>query len=271
MLKRTIFYVSDGTGITAETIGNSLLTQFEGIDFRHLRIPFVDSEDKALVAVDRIRGIADAEGVRPIVINTVVDAHLCEILARSGGLMVDVFAAFLSPLEAEFGVKRAKRINKAHQVDSKGYENRIDATNFALSHDDGVDVDYKDADLILVGVSRSGKTPTCLYMALQFGVKAANYPLTPEDLDSPDLPKRLKPHQNKIFGLTIDPVRLQQIRGERRPNSRYSSMEQCRFEVAKAEAMFRNHRLPSLNTTHTSIEEIASKVMLALGLDKHLY
>ena len=153
-MKRTIFYVSDGTGITSETIGNSLLTQFEGIDFRHVRLPFVDSEEKALAAVTRIRAIAETEALRAIVINTVVDAHLCEVLAGCGGLMVDVFAAFLGPLEAELGVKRGGRINKAHQVDSKGYENRIDATNFALSHDDGVDVDYKDADLILVGVSR---------------------------------------------------------------------------------------------------------------------
>lgn len=270
-MKRTIFYVSDGTGITSETIGNSLLTQFEGIEFRHVRIPFVDSEEKALAAAARIRGIAEPEGVRPVVINTVVDAHLCELLASCGGLMVDVFAAFLGPLEAEFGVTRGGRINKAHQVDSKGYENRIDATNFALSHDDGVDVDYKDADLILVGVSRSGKTPTCLYMALQFGVKAANYPLTPEDLDLSEFPKRLKPHLHKLFGLTIDPARLQQIRGERRANSRYASPEQCRYEVARAEAMFRDHRIPNLNTTHTSIEEIASKVMLTLGLDRHLY
>lgn len=270
-MKRTIFYVSDGTGITSETVGNSLLTQFEGIDFRHVRIPFVDSEEKALAAVARIRTIADAENLRPIVINTVVDAHLCEVLARSDGLMVDVFAAFLGPLEAEFGVKRAKRINKAHQVNSKSYETRIVATNFALSHDDGVDLDYKDADLILIGVSRSGKTPTCLYLALQFGVKAANYPLTPDDLGSPDLPKRLKPYASKLFGLTIDPIRLQQIRGERRSNSQYASMEQCRFEINKAEAMFRNHRIPNINTTHTSIEEIASKVVLALGLDRHFY
>jgi len=147
----------------------------------------------------------------------------------------------------------------------------INATNYALTHDDGIDLDYGEADLILVGVSRSGKTPTCLYLALHYGVKAANYPLTEEDLENDEMPKRLQAHRRKLFGLTIDPIRLQQIRTERKPNSRYATIEQCRKEVAIAEALFRNQQLPHLSTTHTSIEEIASKILAQFGIEKHMY
>lgn len=271
-MARPVFYISDGTGITAETIGHSLLTQFEGVDFETRRIAFVDNAEKAQAAAVEIRSMADAMGVRPIVINTVVDQRLSAILAESGAVMLDVFTPFIQPLEAELGVKRQSRVGKAHGlVDFAAYESRINATNYALTHDDGIDLDYGEADLILVGVSRSGKTPTCLYLALHYGVKAANYPLTEEDLEGEGLPKRLRAHRRKLFGLTIDPVRLQQIRQERKPGSRYAQLEQCRKEVALAESLFRSENLPSLSTTHTSIEEIASKVLAQLGIQRHMF
>jgi hypothetical protein len=271
-MPRPVFYISDGTGITAETIGHSLLTQFDGIDFDTQRIAFVDNADKARAAALEIRLIGEVKGVRPIVINTVVDQSLTAILGESGALMLDVFTPFIQPLELELGVKRLPRVGKAHgMVDFAAYEARINATNYALTHDDGIDLEYGEADLILVGVSRSGKTPTCLYLALHYGVKAANYPLTDDDLEGEGLPTRLKPHRRKLFGLTIDPVRLQQIRQERKPNSRYARIEQCRKEVALAEAMFRTENLPSLSTTHTSIEEIAGKVMAQLGIQRHMF
>lgn len=271
-MSRPVFYISDGTGITAETIGHSLLTQFEGVDFETRRIAFVDNAEKARAAVQEIRGMGDAAGVRPIVINTVVDQNLSAILADSGAVMLDVFTPFIQPLESELGVKRQSRVGKAHGlVDFAAYEARINATNYALTHDDGIDLDYGEADLILVGVSRSGKTPTCLYLALHYGVKAANYPLTEEDLEGEGLPKRLRAHRRKLFGLTIDPVRLQQIRQERKPDSRYARLEQCKKEVALAETLFRAENLPSLSTTHTSIEEIASKVLAQLGIQRHMF
>ena len=270
--RRPIFYISDGTGITAETIGHSVLTQFEGIDFDANRLPFVDDQEKAHAAVARVRNAQFHSGVRAIVINTVVDPRLTEILASSGALILDVFAPFIAPLEQELERKRSSRVGQAHgMVDFAQYELRINATNYALSHDDGVDVNYNDAEVILVGVSRSGKTPTCLYLALHYGVSAANYPLTPEDLEGEELPARLRVHRRKLFGLTIDPVRLQQVRQQRRPDSRYATLEQCRSEVMKAEAMFRRVNLSALSTTHTSIEEIASKIMVGLGLQKQSY
>ena len=269
---RPVFFVSDGTGITAETIGHSLLTQFNGIDFDTQRIPFVDTREKAEAAARLIREASEHAGLQAIVVNSIVDDTLCAILAGTGALILDVFAPFILPLEKVLGVSRQPRVGQAHGlVDFAAYEQRMNATNYALTHDDGVDIHYDDADIILVGVSRSGKTPTCLYMALHYGVKAANYPLTPDDLEEGDLPKRLVPHRRKLYGLTIDPTRLQQIRQQRRPDSRYASIEQCRREVVAAEKLFRQEAIPSLSTTHTSIEEIASKVMSALGIHRHMF
>jgi [pyruvate, water dikinase]-phosphate phosphotransferase / [pyruvate, water dikinase] kinase len=271
-MRRRIFYISDGTGITAETIGHSVLTQFDHVEFDALRIPFVDDEEKAHAAVARIRNAAAASASRPIVISTVVDQHLAEVLASSGALVLDVFAPFIAPLENELGVARKRLVGQAHgMVNFAEYEQRINATNYALAHDDGVDVNYADADVVLCGVSRSGKTPTCLYMALHFGVKAANYPLTQDDLERQELPKLLRPHRARLYGLTIDPERLRQVREARRPGSKYAALEQCRWEVAEAERLFRRENIRVLSTTHTSIEEIASKVLAALGIDKQLF
>ncbi len=269
---RPVFYVSDGTGITAETIGHSLLTQFSDCTFSTHRIPFVDSVERAHEVAERIRAAGEAQSVRPIVINSSVDPDISAAIAESGALMLDVFAPFIAPLEAELGEKRLPRVGQAHgMVDFDTYHRRINAMNFALTHDDGMATNYDEADVILVAVSRAGKTPTCVYLALHHGVRAANYPLTEEDLEHDRLPPRLRAHRAKLFGLTIDPVRLAQIRQERRPNSRYAKLETCKHEVSAAEALFRAERMPSLSTTHTSIEEISSKVLSTLGIERVMY
>ncbi|GHH46780.1 MULTISPECIES: posphoenolpyruvate synthetase regulatory kinase/phosphorylase PpsR [Gammaproteobacteria] len=269
---RPVFYVSDGTGITAETIGHSLLTQFSGFSFVTDRMSFIDDADKAREASQRIQAAGERYQVRPIVVNSCVDPALSMILAESGALMLDVFAPFIEPLERELNTPRHSRVGQAHgMVDFETYHRRINAMNFALSHDDGVALNYDEADVILVAVSRAGKTPTCIYLALHYGIKAANYPLTDEDLETDRLPPRLRPYRRKLFGLTIDPERLQQIRQERRPNSRYSAPETCRREVAAAERMFQVERIPTLSTTHTSIEEISSKVLTTFGLQREMF
>lgn len=269
---RPVFYVSDGTGITAETIGHSLLTQFSGVRFVSERLPFVDTQDKAREAAKRITLAGTNAGVRPVVVNSCVDPELNRILAESGALMLDVFAPFIAPLEEELGHTRNAYIGRAHGiVDFDTYHKRINAMNYALAHDDGVKPDYSEADLILVAVSRAGKTPTCVYLALQHGVRAANYPLTPEDLESERLPSVLRQHRHKLFGLTIDPMRLHQIRQERRPNSRYAQLDTCKREVAQAEAMLRREGVEMLSTTHASIEEISSRVMEHLGIAREMF
>jgi [pyruvate, water dikinase]-phosphate phosphotransferase / [pyruvate, water dikinase] kinase len=270
--RRTVFFVSDSTGITAETIGNSILAQFEGVQFDGHRIAFVDTHEKARAAMLRIKTAYARSDERPIVVNTVVDPQLGEILAESGALMIDALAPFVGTLELELGTRRSGAVNRAHGlVDFGEYEARIDATNYALVHDDGIDVDYTQADVVLIGVSRVGKTPTCLYMALHYGVKAANYPLTEEDLEHDRLPKRLQPCRDRLYGLTIDPIRLAQVREARRPGSAYAKLERCKRELALADHIFRHENIPSLNTTHTSIEEIASKIMAHLGIERHMF
>lgn len=270
-MKRRVFFVSDGTAITAETIGHSVLTQFDTTRFDTYRIPFVDSAERAHVAVERIKAIG-FNGARPIVVNTIMDEKLSAIVAESGAFMLDVFTPFIRPLEEELGMLRSPKVGRAHGMTNFAeYEARINATNYALSHDDGIDVDYTDAEAILVGVSRVGKTPTCLYMALHYGVRAANYPLTEEDLDRFELPVRLAPYRDRLYALSIEPQRLAQVREARRPGSHYATLEQCKHEITLAEKLFRQEDIPVQNTTHTSIEEIASKIMSGLSIEKHMF
>ncbi len=271
-MRKTVFFVSDSTGITAETIGHSILAQFDGVSFDTHRLPFVDDADKAAAAALQIKTHYAKNGEKPIVINTLADRALCNILAEAGALMLDVFEPFVGTLENELGIHRSGAVNRSHGlVNYAKYEGRIDATNYTLAHDDGVSVNYDDADVLLIGVSRSGKTPTCLYMALQYAVRAANYPLTDEDLENLELPARLKPYRHRLYGLTIDAERLSQIRGERRPNSRYASLEQCRWELKQADRLYRMENIPCISTTHTSIEEIASKILNHFSIDKNMF
>jgi regulator of PEP synthase PpsR (kinase-PPPase family) len=272
MDRRTVFFVSDQTGVTAETMGHSLLTQFDGQAFRQVTLPFISTVDKAEEAVRRINATGAAEGVRPVIFSTLVQEDMREIIKRANGLFLDFFDAFLGPLEQELKAKSSRAQGRAHgMLDLGAYTLRINATNFALANDDGaVTRDYERADLVLVGVSRSGKTPTCLYMALQYGIFAANFPFAEEEFESGALPASLAKVQRKLYGLTIAPERLQQIRNERRPNSKYSSPSQVEFEVRTAEAIFRRYDIPFINTTECSIEEIASRILDKTGLERRL-
>ena len=260
--KRTVFFVSDQTGVTAETMGHSLLTQFDGLEFRPVTLPFISTVDKAEEALRRIDSVAREDGVRPVVFSTLVNDDVRDVLKRACCLYLDFFDAFLGPLEQELGQTSSHALGRAHgMTDLAAYTARINATNFALANDDGAQTrDFDQADTVLVGVSRSGKTPTCLYMALQYGIFAANYPLTEEDLETRRLPAALEMHRQKLFGLTIRPERLHQIRQERRPDSRYASITQCNFEVRAAEQLFQRYGIPFLDTTGCSIEEISSRV-----------
>ena len=274
MTERTVFFVSDGTGITAETFGNSIMNQFPAKP-RHVRRPFIDTVEKADVVVDEINGTAVREGKRPIVFITLINDEVRAIVTseRCTGLVLDMFRTFVEPLEQEFGVKSNHRVGRFSDASaSQEYNDRIEAINFSLAHDDGQSSRNLDvADVILLGVSRSGKTPTSLYLAMQHGIKAANCPLIPEDFERGCLPTPLAPYKRKCFGLTIDPVRLAQIRNERRPDSKYASLQNCRYEVNEAEAMMRREGIGWLSSTHKSIEEIATTILRDLRPDRLIY
>lgn len=247
------------------------MTQFEGLEFRPVTLPFVSSVDKAHEVVRRIDRTALEEGVRPIIFSTLVQDELRDIVISANGLFLDLFSAFVGPLERELNTRSTHRAGRAHGIaDLAAYTTRINATNFALANDDGTGGDYAHADVLLVGVSRVGKTPTCVYMALQYGVFAANYPLTEDDLESGVLPARLDKFRNKLYGLTIKPERLQQIRNERRPDSRYASRAQVQYELRAAQALFTRYAIPSLDTTECSIEEIASRILNTSGIERRL-
>lgn len=271
--ERSVFFVSDGTGITAETMGHSVLTQFDQFRYREVRIPFVDDAGKARAAVTRINEAGVRDGVRPIVFTTLVQPEVNRELRGAQGLVLDLFAAFVVPLEQELKVKSIQTIGGFHNMaDADAYTNRIDAINFTLAHDDGQSAKgLKEADVILLGVSRSGKTPTTLYLAMQFGLKAANYPLIPEDFERDCLPSALPQFRDKLFGLTILPERLAEIRHERRPNSKYASLENCRYEVEAAERMMKRESVRWLSSTTKSIEEIAATIIEAIKIDRRSY
>lgn len=270
MNKRTAFFISDGTGITAEALGKSLLAQFANFNFAKITHPYVDSIEKAEAIVQQIKAAAVADGARPIIFDTVVNQKIREVLATSEGFMIDIFSVFLAPLEQELLVQSSYTVGTSHAIgEDSNYMERMDAVHFALDNDDGARTHYYDkADLILVGVSRSGKTPTCLYMAMQFGIRAANYPLTEEDMEHLYLPAALKPHKSKLFGLTIDPQRLSAIRHERKPNSRYASLAQCEFEVREVEKLLQREGIAYINSTHCSIEEISARILVEKGIQR---
>ncbi len=271
--RRRVFYISDRTGLTVEALGSSLITQFDGIDFLRVTVPFVDSIEKARETVAQVNAAHRETGKRPLVFSSLVSDQVRAVINQADGLVLDVFERFIVPLEQELGQKSMHAVGRSHSTgNSNDYNHRIEAINYSLSHDDGVTHrGLEEADLVLVGVSRSGKTPTSLYMAMQFGIKAANYPLIPEDLEANRLPPSLIPLKNKVWGLTIQPDRLHQIRKERRPDSKYASLENCRYEVAAAEKLMRQSDIPFLDSTTKSIEELATTMLHEAQLLRRVY
>ena len=272
--QRTVFFISDRTGITAEMLGNSLLTQFEDFQFQRITIPFVDSPDRIADAIRHVNATAAAEGRRPIVVSSVVDEAMSEMIRREAqALTLDLFQIFIQPLEAELGAKSSHAAGRSHGIaNSHEYFARMEAINFTQAHDDGATTrSLSKAQVILVGVSRCGKTPTSLYLALQFGVRAANFPLTPDDFADRKLPASILPHKPRLFGLTIQPERLHQIREERRPRSPYAALDSCRYEVREAEHLMQTAGIQMLDTTSKSIEEIATTILHRAKLVRHVY
>jgi regulator of PEP synthase PpsR (kinase-PPPase family) len=271
--KRSAFFISDRTGITAEMLGHSLLTQFEMVSFNEVTLPFVDSIEKAQAAVRQINEQGAKDGTRPLIFSTLVNQDVSSVVATARALFLDCFDIFILPMEKELGVLASHAVGRSHSAnDFANYHHRIEAVNYSLTHDDGVSTrDLSEADVILVGVSRCGKTPTCLYLAMQFGIRAANYPLVPEDFATMQLPGQVKSLRKRLFGLTIKPDRLEKIRNERRPGSTYATRANCEFEVREAEALMRQEGIPYLDVTSKSIEELATTILQQGNLVRRVY
>lgn len=271
--ERAVFFISDHTGITAEVVGHSLLARFEGERFRFVTRPFVDSVDEAERVVAEIDREAQGASVRPIAFVTLTDAAIAQRLMTARALLLDIFNPHLAALEGELESAPSPAVGRYHRiVDLSAYQTRMDAVDYALSTDDGLATQsYQRADIILLGVSRAGKTPTCLFLGMQFGIRAANYPLADDDFDSLALPRAVADHRDKLFGLTIDPLRLHQIRRRRKPDSRYASLDQCESEVRQGERLYERQGIGYLNTTVSSVEEIAATIMQRAGIQRRLH
>lgn len=267
--EKTVFVLSDSTGITAETFSHAILCQFtHAYRFKQVRKPFIETEADLQKILIEINHLAETEGP-PIIFSTLVSPTFVERIRNCNGIFLDIFSACVKTLELSLDVDAKAKVGISYASDpnSNAYHKRIEAINFTLQHDDGESVEGLQAsDLILVGVSRSGKTPSSLYMAMQYGLKVANYPLTPDDFQRGRLPNAIKDVKHKLFGLTIDPDRLAAIRQERRPDSTYATLASCQAEVKSAESMMRLNGIPFLSTTTKSIEEIATMVLKKLGL-----
>ena len=271
--KRKAFFISDRTGITAEMLGHSLITQFEMVDFSEVTMPFIDSVEKAEAAVAKINARGASDGARPLIFSSLVNPDVSAVVARANALFLDCFETYIRPMEKELAVSASHAVGRSHSAQNfENYHHRIEAVNYSLGHDDGASTrELKEADVILVGVSRCGKTPTCLYLAMQFGIRAANYPLIPEDFANRQLPGQVKNLRDRLYGLTIKPERLQQIRNERRPNSTYATLSNCEFEVREAEAMMRRENIPFLDATSKSVEELATTIVHEGKLVRRIY
>lgn len=255
MKKRIAFCVSDHTGVTVEAVAKSVLSQFPALEFSLIALPFVDSPEKARAAAARIAATPDA-----LVFSTLTDPALRTVLRETRASLFDVFDLIAPAVETALGRAATPSSGRIHSM-ANNYESRMDAVNFSLALDDGLQPQRLDqADLILVGVSRVGKTPTALYLALQYGLRVANYPLTPEDLAQGHLPQPLLAQLSQLRGLTLAPERLAAIRQARYPDSRYASLAQCREELAPAERLFKHHAIPVIDTTRMSVEEIAARL-----------
>ncbi len=265
-MNRTVFFVSESTGITAETLGHSLLSQFDTIDFEQVYMPYINTELRAQALTQRMQEAAERDGARPIVFATMLNNGIREILKGGNCFYMELFEGFVEPLSVELAVPPSRKAGQSHAITKPSfYTKRIEAINFAMANDDGIRPDnFHRADVVLTGVSRSGKTPTCLYLAMHYGLRSANYPITEEDFERGDVPQLVWDCRHKLFALTIDPKRLQLIREERRPGSPYASMARCHDDIRQAQQIYKRLRIPVLNTTTQSIEEIASQIIKIL-------
>ena len=270
---RPVFFVSNSTGITVETLGRSLLYQFSSVQFESHSLRFVDTIEKAKEAVAIINKLTNERGLRSIILTTLVKPELRAILATAEGVHLDIFDAFIAPIEQEVGCEAKLGLGRVHGiVDDEYYSERIDAVNYSLKTDDGIGAnEYAHADVILTGASRTGKTPTSLYLAMHYGLKAANYPIVDKELESPFLPASLKGYKEKVFGLLVTPERLQSIRNKRRPDSQYSSLSQCQYEIRQTEALFHEENIPYFDVSSMSIEEISSNIINMLNISSRTF
>jgi regulator of PEP synthase PpsR (kinase-PPPase family) len=261
-----VFFLSDSTGISAETMGNALLIQFPNLRFDRTLIPFISSVAEAREVVARLDAVLDSSDRTPLVFTTAASDEVRLELRRTRCPVIDFFDLHMQQVEEILGTPGERLAARLHGVgDIKRYNSRMQAIEYTIEHDDGQSVRSLDkADVILLAPSRCGKTPTAMYLALQHGLFVANYPIVEEDLEVTELPRPVRDLRERCFGLMTSPARLSAVRQERRPNSQYASLEQCTFELRRTESMFKRHRLPVVDSSTKSVEEISTMILQRL-------
>jgi regulator of PEP synthase PpsR (kinase-PPPase family) len=257
-----VFFLSGSTGISAETMGNVLLIQFPDLHFERRLFPFITTVEEARRVVAILDAAMDGP-VPPLVFSTAAVDEIREVLLTTRCPVIDFFGLHMQRVEETLGVRGMRVAARPHGMgDLQRYNNRMSAIEFAMQHDDGQSLRALDkAEVILVAPSRCGKTPTTMYLALQHGIFVANYPLVDEDFESIDLPRPLRKLRDRCFGILTTPQRLSQVRTERRASSKYASLEQCTYELRRAAAMFRLHNVPTIDSTTSSVEEMATVIL----------
>ncbi|WP_172562643.1 posphoenolpyruvate synthetase regulatory kinase/phosphorylase PpsR [Vibrio furnissii] len=270
---RDVFYVSDGTAITCETLGHVVLGQFSFVP-NEKTFPFVETDDKLSDLIKQIEHSFQRSGVRPLVFFSIVIPEFRTRLLNAPAHCYDVLESIVQRVKDDIQMEPTPKLQRSRSVgkDSNTYFDRIAAIEYTLAHDDGISTKGLDqADVVLLGVSRSGKTPTSLYMAMQFGLRVVNYPFIADDIRALKLLPEFEIHRHKLFGLTIDPERLTEIRENRLSGSDYASTEQCQTELATVEALFRREAIPYINTSSLSVEEISTRILEKAGLKRRLF
>jgi [pyruvate, water dikinase]-phosphate phosphotransferase / [pyruvate, water dikinase] kinase len=264
-----VFFLSDSTGISAETMGNALLIQFPDLRFDRTLFPFITTVEEARRVVALLDEAMDGP-VTPLVFTTAAVDTIRHELARTRAPVIDFFDIHMSRVEEVLGSRGLHEAARLHGVgDIRNYNDRMAAVEFTIEHDDGQSVRaLEKADVVLIAPSRCGKTPTSMYLALQHGLFVANYPLVDEDLDRNDLPGLLGDHVSRCVGLTTTVERLSRVRNERRPNSRYASAEQCRWELRRAADLYAANRIPVIDSSSRSVEEMSTLIVQTLTKNK---
>ncbi|MBU0482301.1 MAG: pyruvate, phosphate dikinase/phosphoenolpyruvate synthase regulator [Proteobacteria bacterium] len=264
---KDIYYISDSTGIMITNLAQSMLCQFPEISFHEEKFPYVRSVKDAKKTLEYI--LAQSLGRRPIVFSTIMDQEVRNVFRSPEVEFFDVFDFLLEPLENCLEARALRVPGFSRHGDNVTMARRVEAIHFCLDHDDGTRInEFDDADVILLGVSRSGKTPVSVYLATQFGLKAANFPLTVEYLSKLDLPDGVKRNRKRAVALTTTPEHLRGMREKRYPDSRYAKLSTCTEELTQAEQIFQREKIPIINSTGKSIEELATQVTQEIGLAK---
>ncbi len=266
-IPQDVYYVSGSTAILAEDMGKALLAQFQGIRFREEKIPFIHTPDDARKALAHI--LQQSGDSRPLVFCTIMDQQTRDVFDCPEVRFFDIFLNTLELLERALGAKALREPGYSRHFTISRMDKRVDAIHFSLEHDDGTrPAEYDEAEIILVGVSRSGKTPVSIYLATHMELKAANFPLTADHLDKHELPKEIVRNRKRAVGLTCSPHYLHTIREKRYAGSTYASLANCTRELQLAKQLYMRHNLKTLNVEGRSIEELAVQAMQAIGMTK---